>query len=247
VRSAWLLAGAELRMLARDSVAWSTAIALPLVLGIAWLISAPPFGDGWSAVVALQVMGLQVFTLHTVGTMTLATRRQQRVLKRWRGSGASDVAILTGTLGVPVALVLTQSGALLAATWGLTTVPPAAPGLVAVAVAAATATVAGFTFVAAAFTRSSEHATVTSFPLIVLVLFGTYRGLAVAPDQAAWAELLVPGHAATQLLQLGWDGTAAVVDGGLAAAVWPHLLASVVLVGVAVTLAVRTFRWDPRH
>lgn len=247
MRATWALAVGELRMLGRDSLAWSTAIALPLLLGIAWLISGPPFGEGWAAVVALQVIGLQVFTLHTVGTMTLATRRQQQVLKRWRGSGISDVSVLTGTLGVPVALVLAQSVALLAATWWLTTLPPAYPAVVVLAVVVTTATMAGLTFVVAAFTRSGEHATVTSLPVVALVLFGTYRGLVVPPDRAGVLEPLVPGHAVAQLLRLGWDGPAALAGGGsVAMPVMVHLGASAVLVTAATVLAVRTFRWDPR-
>lgn len=241
---------AELRMLGRDATAWTTAIVLPLLLGGLWSISSPPIGDGWSAVIALQLVLLLMFTLHTVGTMTLASRRQQLVLKRWRSSQASPTAILAGTIAVPSVLVVVQSVLLTVVTMtvAVESPRPASWPLLAVAILTATATVGALTFVAAAFTRSSEHAMITTFPLMVVLMGGTAWALLADPTSVLGnAAMLVPGVASTELVVLAWDG---VGEGGameLLRAARQPVLASIGLVGLATWAAVRTFRFAPRR
>lgn len=99
----------ELTLLRRDTTAWATATVFPLLIGAMWVISEPNVGEGLGAAIVFQVIGLLIFSLHTVGTMALASRREQLVLKRWRSSEASSTSVLAGTIGIPAALVVIQA------------------------------------------------------------------------------------------------------------------------------------------
>ncbi len=237
----------ELTLLRRDTTAWATAIALPFVLGAWWITTDPPFADGMGAIVALQVATLLIFSLHTVGTMALASRREQLVLKRWRTSQASPLSVLMGTIGVPAGLVVLQAAVLTALTMAASDTAPASVTMLAVGALSGVAVVGALTFVAAAFTRSAEHAMITTFPVIIVVMAGTAWSLMRPFDAFDWPVLAVPGGAMTQLLQLGWEGP---TDGSGAAA-WlsqaaPGLVATVVLTALGTIAARHWFRWEPR-
>ncbi len=238
----------EYTLLNRDTTAWTTAIALPFVMGAYWAISSPPFAEGIGAIVALQLTTLLVFTLHTVGTMTLASRREQLVLKRWRSSQASRFSILVGTLGLPIGLVLAQIAVLTGFTIWTFDETPASFVMLGVAAVAGAAVVAALTFVTAAFTRSSEHAMITTFPVILVLMGSTVWALMRPFDAWDWPVLVLPGGAASRLLQLGWDGPTGGETGVMA---WvsqaaPSVGATVVLTALATVAAVRWFRWEPR-
>ena len=239
----------ELTLLLRNSTAWSTAVAIPLLLGGFWALNEPPIGDGLGAVIVLQVVMLLVFTLHTVGTMTLASRREQLVLKRWRSSQASATSVLVGTIGIPAGLVVIQAALLSAITMRLGNQTPASAAMLVLGVIAGVITIAAVTFVVAAFTRSPEHAMITTFPVITLLLGGSGWALTRPFDATDWAVLAIPGGATTQLLRLGWDGP---TQPGTDAAAWigaagPSLAATVLLTTIAVAAALHYFRWEPRR
>jgi ABC-2 type transport system permease protein len=237
----------ELTLLRRDTTAWATAIALPFVLGAWWIVNDPPFGEGAAAIVALQVTLLLVFTLHTVGTMALASRREQLVLKRWRSSQAGPVSVLVGTIGVPAGLVLLQAGVLTGMTMRAVGDPPASLPMLAAAVVAGIVTVGALTFLAAAFTRSAEHAMITTFPVILLLMGSTVWALLRPFRGDDWAVLALPGGVVTTLAQLAWNGP----EGGGGVLAWlreaaPSLGATVVITVLATVAALRWFRWEPR-
>jgi ABC-2 type transport system permease protein len=238
----------ELTLLRRDTTAWGTAVALPLLLGAAWVVNEPVIGDGLGAVVVLQVVGLLIFTLHTVGTMSLASRREQLVLKRWRSSQASATSVLIGTIGVPAGLVVAQAAALTAITALVYGQTPASVTMLGVGVLAGVVSVGAVTFVVAAFTRSAEHAMITTFPVIAVLMGATVWTLMRPLDAFDWPALAVPGSGAIQLLRLGWEGPSPAGD---SFATWvtqaaPSLGATAVLTLLATATALRWFRWEPR-
>jgi ABC-2 type transport system permease protein len=246
MNSALALMQTELTLLRRDTTAWATAIALPLLLGASWVINEPAIGEGLGAVVAFQVVGLLIFTLHTVGTMSLASRREQLVLKRWRSSQASATGVLLGTIGVPAGLVVAQAAVLTAITAVVYDQMPASVTMLGIGVLSGVVSVGAITFVVAAFTRSAEHAMITTFPVIALLMGATVWTLMRPFDALDWAVLAVPGGGAIQLLRLGWEGPA-----GTGIAAWlgeaaPSLAVTVVLTGLATAAALRWFRWEPR-
>jgi ABC-2 type transport system permease protein len=238
----------ELTLLRRDTTAWTTAVAIPFILGAIWALNDPPFGEGLSAVIVLQVVMLLVFTLHTVGTMTLSSRREQLLLKRWRTSQASATSVVAGIIGVLAALLVLQGVALTAITAAISGQAPASALVLAVGVLVGVAMVGALTFVVAAFTRSAEHAMITTFPVIVLLTGGSVWTLMRPFDALDWPVLALPGGAVTQLLRLGWDGPAGAAGG---ASAWllqaaPSIAATALLTVLATAAAVRCFRWEPR-
>jgi len=246
MNSALALMQTELTLLRRDTTAWTTAIALPLLLGASWVINEPAIGEGLGAVVVFQVVGLLIFTLHTVGTMSLASRREQLVLKRWRSSQASATSVLMGTIGVPAGLVVAQAAALTAITVAVYDQMPASVTMLILGVLAGVISVGAITFVVAAFTRSAEHAMITTFPVIAVLMGVTVWALTRPFDAFDWPVLAVPGGGAIQLLRLGWGGPA-----GTGLTTWlgeaaPSLAATSLLTVVATAAALRWFRWEPR-
>jgi ABC-2 type transport system permease protein len=234
----------ELTLLSRDTTAWGTAIAVPLLLGGAWIVSAPPFGDGWGAVIATQLVVLLAFTLHTVGVMALAGRRQELVLQRWHTTQASTMGILLGTMSVPVVLTLGQAALLTAITMAVAGASPASWPLLVVAVVTATATVTGLTFVAAAFTRSPEHAMITTAPVLIVLIGGSAWALLGDPiGSYGTLAALVPGVAATELTLAAWDGWTGPVWSTFRDA----FIGAAALVALSVDGARRVFRFEPRR
>jgi ABC-2 type transport system permease protein len=236
----------ELTLLRRDTTAWATAIALPLLLGATWVLNEPAIGEGLGVVIVFQVIGLLIFTLHTVGTMSLASRREQLVLKRWRSSQASATSVLLGTIGVPAGLVVAQAAVLTAITAVVYDQTPASVTMLSLGVLSGVISVGAITFVVAAFTRSSEHAMITTFPVIALLMGATVWTLMRSFDALDWAVLAVPGGGAIQLLRLGWEGPT-----GTGITAWideaaPSLAVTAVLTGLATAAALRWFRWEPR-
>ena len=236
----------ELTLLRRDTTAWATAIALPLLLGAYWVSNEPAIGEGLGAVVVFQVIGLLIFTLHTVGTMSLASRREQLVLKRWRSSQASATSVLLGTIGVPAGLVVAQAAVLTAITVVVYEQMPASVTMLSIGVLSGVVSVGAITFVVAAFTRSAEHAMITTFPVIALLMGATVWALMRPYEAFDRAVLAIPGGGAIQLLRLGWEGPA-----GTGFAAWlgetaPSLAMTAVWTGIATAAALRWFRWEPR-
>lgn len=236
----------EFRMLGRNTTAWSTAIALPVLLAGFMALGEPSLGDGIGALMALQVLVMLVFTLHTVGTMTLAARRQHLVLKRWRSSQASDVAILLGTIAPVVVMTVLQIALLTLFTAVIHDAAPAVPVLLVAGVGSACALVAALTFVVAGFTRGPEHAMITTVPVSAALLAGALPVLSRPLDQLPAAVLAIPGAAPTQLILLGWQGTESQGAAGTMVQALPGLAAGAVLTAVAVAMAARFFRWEPR-
>jgi ABC-2 type transport system permease protein len=232
---------AELTLLRRDSTAFTTAVALPLVIGGLWALNDPPIGEGVGALAVIQLMLMLAFTLHTVGVMILATRRESGVLRRWRVSGASDTAILGGMLGVPTGLAAIQALGLTAGTVWLWDALPGRVDLVLLGTASGVLVLLGWTVLAAAFTRSAEHAMITTFPVILLLIVSTTFALTRPLTSLDLAVLALPAGPATQLLRMGWETQAATASGILAA-----LGASLIHALIAVAAARATFRWLPR-
>lgn len=237
----------ELRLLLRNTTAWTTAIAIPIVLGALWAVGEPPLGESWGGIVVLQVMMLLSFTLHTVGAMTLASRREQLVLKRWRASQASPTAVLTGSVGMLAGLVVAQTVALTWMTIAVSDQRPQSVAMLGLGVLAGVVTVGALTFVVAAFTRSAEHAMITTFPVIMALLGAAGWGLTRPLEAWDAAVLAIPGGSAVQLLRLGWEGPPVGQHlGAWLAAAGPSLGVTLLVAGVATAAAVRWFRWDPR-
>lgn len=237
----------ELTLLRRDTLALSTAIIFPLAVGAVWIINEPTIGTGLETAIVFQVIGLLIFSLHTAGTMALASRREQLVLKRWRSSQASSTSVLAGTVGIPAALVVVQAVVLTAITAGVYGQAPASTAMLAVGVLAGVVSIGAITFVVAAFTHSSEHAMITTFPVVGLLMGVSAWSMLRPFDATDWAVLALPGGGVIQLLRLGWSGPEGTGMGAWLTAAAPSLLATAIVALAATAAAVRWFSWEPRR
>lgn len=239
------IARAEVRSLGRNTTMWTTAILLPLMMaGLFYVQGGFSAAQGNAIVVVLAVAFMLIFSLHSVGVMTLASRRQQMVLKRWRSSPASTMAILGGTIGPLVAITALQSVAIMAMIVTDSGEMPAHPWLVGLGVLGGIAIVTGLTFAVAAFTNSAEHGMITTMP-VVLVLMAAVMGTVFRPlEEMSTLLALAPGTGMAQLIRVGWDGI------GPGAPLLSHiqlpLLGTVLWSAVSIAAAGRLFRWEPR-
>ncbi len=239
------LARAELVMLARNRTAAITAVLLPLGMGLLLLFGQPPAGFVPTAA-ALQLLVVIGMTVIGTATTTLVARRQQHVLQRWRTSEVATPAVLLGTLAPFAVLLAGQATVLFAATAYATGSTPEHPALLALATALGGAVACAMAFVTAAFTRNVEAANITPIPSLVALLGGGFWAMSADPGEASWAMLATGGGALAELVRLGWAGPSAGAAGSPLAAAGPSVLALAALTTVAVTVALRTFRWESR-
>ncbi|MCU7723901.1 ABC transporter permease [Actinoplanes sp. KI2] len=235
---AWLLlAGAEFTMLRRSAFTLSMGAVLPLALGglILWA-EADTGRAGPGTAAGLLLVTLITLTAYVSGTTTLASRRQQNVLRRLRGSGASDPAILAAALTPPAALTLAQA-LLLSVALDLRGVRH---GPLLLAVLAGILVACALAALTAAFTSAPELAQLTTTPIALAFLGGALWAARTPPAEVGWAMTLLPGAAITQLTRIAWRVPG---SGG-------SLIAVALLLGTAVAavaVATRVFRWDLRR
>ncbi|GGN49689.1 ABC-2 type transport system permease protein [Actinoplanes campanulatus] len=235
---AWLLiAGAEFTMLRRSAFTLSMGAVLPLALGGLILLAEADTGRaGPGTAAGLLLVTLVTLTAYVSGTTTLASRRQQNVLRRLRGSGASDAAILTAVLTPPAVLTLAQA-LLLSVALDLRGIRP---GPLLPAVLAGVVTACALAALTAAFTSAPELAQLTTTPIALAFLGGALWVARTPPAGVDRAMLLLPGAAITQLTRIAWRVPGA--DGS------PVAVALLLVTAVAaVAAATRVFVWDPRR
>lgn len=249
--SAIALTRAELRILARDRVAAFNVVVVPLVAAIYLVTNPPPAEEipgplaAAGAAVLLAVLTSAAMVLKSV--MTLAQRREQHLLERWRISGAAPAAILAGTLAPGVLLLAGGIAVMFPALAIALDQAPVQPFWLVLAVVLATTlggTAATFT---AAFARTTESASMVALPIFAALLGGGIWATFVPLGEVTWRMRATGGGALTELVRIGWEGPA---DGAgfvaAAAAAGPSLLVLVALTVVLAVAGTRTFRWNPR-
>ncbi|MFC4336315.1 hypothetical protein [Salininema proteolyticum] len=238
---AWAaLASAEARLIVRNKAVLLTALALPLVFGLAVMNYDLPAG-GTGSIVGLQVIGTLLFTVYLGFTMTLVSRRQQLLLKRMLFAPVSHATLIGGLLA-PMAVVAFVQTALLAGLAGAATgTAPQRVDLLIAAVLVGTAMSAALGFATASFTKTAESAQYTTIPGFIVIAAGTLAVLSKTPGEVVPWVLAVPGAAVVELARLGWNG------GGDTAYVLTAC--GLVIVGAAVPAAVaaKVFHWNPKR
>ncbi|WP_439427696.1 hypothetical protein [Micromonospora sp. LA-10] len=118
---------------------------------------------------------------------------------------------------------------------------PANPALVAAALAATLVMMLAFAIATAGITNSPEHAQVTTLPLsLAVVAVASWVGI-TGTESLALLKRILPGGSATELVVNAWNGGVPLADSII-------LLAPTLgWVVVAIVLAARMFRWEPRR
>ncbi len=241
-------------LLTRNRLAFVYAAVLPLA-PLALLFSGdrgdPSVGAG-AIVTMLLVVGL--FPVYYNVLSQFVNRRDELVLKRMRTGETRDGELLVSialpgvvsalalcALAIPIAIALGQSA-------------PLNPVLYA-ALAVLTVTMfAAFAYWTAAWTRNAEAAQLTSLPLILLASVGPMTStIPDMPDLLSDILSLTPGAAMADLVRTGWfgfDGPDATEATLTSSGTWgPAVAPLAVMVAwtvVALVLARRSMRWEPR-
>ncbi|MEU1748126.1 ABC transporter permease [Micromonospora arida] len=236
------IASSELIQIFRNRLVLITSLIIPVVVSAYFVRQHDTFAGLGSLgyIAAIILFTITAFGLYTTAVTTLASRRQNLFLKRLRSTAATDTTILAGLLLPVVVLAGVQVTAILTAL----AVVASAPANIALLVVATTATLAmmiALALATAGLTNSPEHAQVTTLPVSLGVIsVASWVGITGTENLAALKRLL-PGGAATELTMNAWNGGVAVTDSLL-------LLAPTLgWVVVAVALATRLFRWEPRR
>ncbi|WP_454041435.1 ABC transporter permease [Cellulosimicrobium sp. Marseille-Q8652] len=236
------IAHSELVQLFRNRAVLVTSLVMPVAAAVFFIGFRDVFARIGSIgyVAAVLVFTIAAFNLYATTVTTLAARRQDLFLKRLRSTAAGDASILSGLVLPVSAIALVQVGVILgvfAAVGG----GPADPVLLVVAVLTTFVMMLALGIATAAFTTSPEHAQVTSLPLSLgVVAVATWVGI-TGTESLPLLKRLLPGGAATELVVTSWEGGAALTDSLLL------LAPTLAWVVVAVAVAARVFRWEPRR
>jgi ABC-2 type transport system permease protein len=236
------IAMSELIQILRNRLVLVTSFIMPAAVSAFFIYRHELFASvaslGYIAAVVMFTVG--AFGLYTTAVTTLASRRQNLFLKRLRSTAAGDATILSGLLLPLTVIALVQVAVIMT----VLAVVAGAPDNILLLVAAVLATVAmmiGLGLATAGLTNSPEHAQVTTLPVSLgVIAVASWVGIAGTEDLSLLKRLL-PGGSATELAVNAWNGGVAVTDSLIL------LAPTLSWVVVAVALASRMFRWEPRR
>ncbi|MEU5551929.1 MULTISPECIES: ABC transporter permease [unclassified Micromonospora] len=236
------IASSELIQIFRNRLVLITSLVVPVAVCVFFVRQHETFAAIGSLgyIAAIVMFTVAAFGLYATAVTTLASRRQNLFLKRLRSTAESDAGILAGLLLPVVVLAVLQVTAILIAL-AVVAGQPSDVLLLGVATIATLAMMVGLALATAGLTNSPEHAQVTTLPVTLgVIAVASWVGITGTAD-LAWLKRLLPGGAATELTVNAWNGGVAVADSLL-------LLAPTLgWVAVAVALATRLFRWEPRR
>jgi ABC-2 type transport system permease protein len=198
-----------------------------------------PFSGGKETAVAVAISSVLMMAwllpVYYNILSIIVTRRDELVLKRLRTGEARDSELLLSMClpGIAISLVVAVLAALVATVIGH---PPGSPATYLLAAVAGSVLCAGLAVWTASWTRNAEAAQMTSLPVFMLLMLGMF-GRAL-PKEAQEYVALTPGGALDALARWSWG---ADVDATTAAAV------VLVWTGLAVWIAQRSMRWEPRR
>ncbi|WP_206791926.1 ABC transporter permease [Amycolatopsis sp. MtRt-6] len=236
------IARGELIQIFRNRLVLVTALVLPAALSAFFITKRDAFTEMGSLgyIATLVLFFVASIGLYTTSVTTLAARRQNLFLKRLRSTAAGDAGILAGLL-LPVTVLSVAQLAVILGALAAVAGTPADPLLLVAAAVSVVAMMAALGLATAGLTNSPEHAQVTTLPVSVGVLaVSGWVGLTGTGDLTLLKRLL-PGGSATELVLNAWNGGVPLAD---SLVLFGPTLA---WVAVAVALATRLFRWEPRR
>lgn len=236
------IAHSELNQIVRNRAVLVTSLIMPMAASAFFIYSRDQFEEIGSLgyIAAVLVFTIAAFSLYATTVTTLAARRQNLFLKRLRSTAAGDPAILTGLL-LPVSVISLAQVVLILGVFAAVGDVPAEVPLLAVAIASTFVMMLAFGIATAGFTRSPEHAQITTLPLSLgTIAAASWVGISGTEDLTLFKRL-VPGGSATELIVDSWNGGVPLTD------LLPLLAPTLGWVVVAIALASKLFRWEPRR
>ena len=241
-------------LLSRNRLALFYAAVLPLLpLGTLFIGErGSPLVGAFAIITTFLVIAL--FPVYYNVLSQFVSRRDELVLKRMRSGESRDAELLVSIAlpGAGIALLLTVIAIPIAAALGQPL--PVNPVLYGATAVLAVTMFTAFAYWTAAWTKNAEAAQLTSMPIIILASIGPMTStIPDMPDLLRDILSRTPGAAMSDLVRLGWFGfdgpqaTEATLTfaGTLGPAVGPLLVMAAWTV-VALSLARRSMRWEPR-
>lgn len=236
------IALSELIQIFRNRMVLVTSFLIPVAACAYFVYKHEAIADlrslGYIAAVVMFTVG--AFGLYTTAVTTLASRRQTLFLKRLRSTPAGDAGILFGLMLPVTVLALVQTTAILAVLAAVAG-EPADVLLLAAAVLSTVIMMLGLALATAGVTNSPEHAQVTTLPISLGAIAVSNWVAITGTEELTLLKRLLPGGSATELVLNAWNGGVPVADSLFL------LLPTLSWVIVAVALASRLFRWEPRR
>ncbi len=236
------IASSELIQIFRNRLVLVTSLIVPVAVSALFVRQHETFAELGSLgyIAAIVMFTVAAFGLYATAVTTLASRRQNLFLKRLRSTAAADSTILAGLLLPPTAIAVVQVSAIMTAL-AMVAGEPTNIALLVLATVATLAMMIGLALATAGLTNSPEHAQVTTLPVTLgVIAVASWVGI-TGTEELTLLKRLLPGGAATELTMNAWNGGTAVAESLL-------LLAPTLgWVVVAVALATRLFRWEPRR
>jgi ABC-2 type transport system permease protein len=232
----------ELIQIFRNRLVLVTSLVIPAAIAAFFIYRHEVFAKVGSLgyIAAVVMFTVAAFGLYTTAVTTLASRRQNLFLKRLRSTAASDTGIIAGLL-LPITVIALVQVAVIMTVLASVTGRPDDIGLLAVGVLATIAMMIGLGLATAGLTNSPEHAQVTTLPVSIgVIAIASWVGVS-GTEELTVLKRLLPGGSATELVVNAWNGGVAVADS------LPLLTVTLSWVVVAIALATRLFRWEPRR
>lgn len=241
-------------LLARNRLALFYATLMPLLpLGLLFTGDRGSAAVGAAAVVTMFFV-LALFPVYYNVLAQFVSRRDELVLKRMRTGESRDAELLASIAlpGAMTALILSAIAVPISAALGQPL--PVNPVLYVATAALAVTMFTAFAYWTAAWTKNAEAAQLTSMPIIILASLGPMTSAIPAmSDRLRDILSLTPGAAMSDLIRLGWfgfDGPEAQEASLSFAETWSQatgpLLVMAAWTYLAIVLARRSMRWEPR-
>ena len=236
------IAHSELLQIVRNRAVLINSLVMPVAAAIFFVY----FRDGFERIGSLGYIGAMIiftigaFGLYATTVVTVAGRRQNLFLKRMRSTAAGDPAILAG-LVVPISVIALIQVGLILAVFAAVSGQPANIPLLAVAVAATFVMMLALAMATAGVTNAPEQAQVTTLPISLGIVVVSNWVAITGTESLPWLKRLLPGGSATELVVNAWNGGVPLTDSLLL------LAPTLAWVVVAIALASRLFRWEPRR
>jgi ABC-2 type transport system permease protein len=240
-------------LLSRNRLAFAYAAVLPL-LPLALLFTGEPTPLVGAGAIVTMSMVIALFPVYYNVLAQFVSRRDELVLKRMRTGETRDGELLASIAlpGAVAALVLSALAVPITVAVGFSA--PVNPALYAALAGSTVVMFTAFAYWTAAWTKNAEAAQLTSMPIIILASLGPLtNSLPDMPDRLRDILSLTPGAAISDLVRIGWFG----LDGPDAKdatltflETWGQAVQPMVVIvawtALAVVLARRSMRWEPR-
>jgi ABC-2 type transport system permease protein len=241
-------------LLSRNRLAFAYAVGLPLLPLLLLFIGERGSVTNGATAIGIMFMTIALFPVYYNVLAQFVSRRDELVLKRMRTGQARDAELLT-SIALPGAIsALSLSAIAIPISAALGQALPVNLILYAAAAILAVVMFTAFAYWTAAWTRNAEAAQLTSMPIIIMASVGPLTSsIPTMPDLLREILSRTPGAAIADLVRIGWfglDGPGAKNTTLTLTETWSQaagpLLVMAAWTFLAVTLARRSMRWEPR-